>query len=82
MTAPKFAATIASNSASNQPWSARTTSTKPARPTSLFDQGHSLAATTRILEPEDTLAAARAEIADLRGRLEAGDGPASGGPVV
>ncbi|MER5267536.1 helix-turn-helix domain-containing protein [Actinosynnema sp. NPDC002837] len=43
----------------------------------LFDQGHSLAATTRILELEDALAAARAEIADLRGRLGSG----SGGPV-
>ncbi|MCE6996036.1 MerR family transcriptional regulator [Saccharothrix sp. S26] len=47
----------------------------------LFDQGHSLAATTRILELEDTLAAARAEIAQLRGRLGACDGGASGGPV-
>ncbi|MGM1061986.1 MerR family transcriptional regulator [Saccharothrix sp. Mg75] len=35
----------------------------------LFDEGHSLAATTRILDLEDALTAARAEIADLRGRL-------------
>jgi DNA-binding transcriptional MerR regulator len=37
----------------------------------LFDEGHGVAATTRILELEDDLAAARAEVADLRDRLRA-----------
>jgi MerR family transcriptional regulator/heat shock protein HspR len=35
----------------------------------LFDQGHTLAATARIISLEDQLAAAQVEIADLRRRL-------------
>ena len=35
----------------------------------LFDQGHTLAATARIIGLEDQLAAAQVEIADLRSRL-------------
>ncbi|GGS34771.1 MULTISPECIES: MerR family transcriptional regulator [Actinokineospora] len=40
-----------------------------ARVRVLFDEGHSLAATTRIIELEDLLAAARGEVAELRERL-------------
>ena len=36
----------------------------------LFDEGHSLAATARIVELEDALAAAHAKIVDLQGRLD------------
>ncbi|MFE2754175.1 MerR family transcriptional regulator [Actinosynnema sp. NPDC059335] len=47
------------------------------RARALFDQGHSLAATTRILELEDALAAARAEVDRLRSRLDACGEPAA-----
>jgi hypothetical protein len=36
----------------------------------LFDEGHSLAATARILQLEDALAVANAEITDLRDQID------------
>jgi len=36
----------------------------------LFDEGHSLAATARILQLEDALMAANAEITDLRDQID------------
>ncbi|MCO1574590.1 MerR family transcriptional regulator [Crossiella sp. SN42] len=40
-----------------------------ARIRTLFDEGHSLAATARIIELQDELTATHAELAELRSRL-------------
>lgn len=42
---------------------------RAARIRTLFDEGHSLAATARIIELQDELTATQAELAELRSRL-------------